>query len=103
MEVTKFPLLEKLYLNNNKLSVLPPEICRLKNLKVLRADDNVLVSVPGKCYICTVLINMHINNLIVLSAKAVRKFESCNCLLIFLILWLLLMTHSCDFMDFNCS
>lgn len=41
-------LLEKLCLDNNKLSVLPSELGKLKNLKVLRVDNNMLVSVPGK-------------------------------------------------------
>lgn len=48
MEVTQLPLLEKLYLDNNKLSTLPPELGGLKNLKVLAVDYNLLISVPGK-------------------------------------------------------
>lgn len=48
VEITRLPLLEKLYLDNNKLSVLPPELGELKNLKVLAVDYNMLVSVPGK-------------------------------------------------------
>lgn len=47
VELTRLPLLERLYLDNNKLSVLPPELGELKNLKVLRVDSNMLVSVPG--------------------------------------------------------
>lgn len=47
VELTRLPLLERLYLDNNKLSVLPPELGELKNLKVLRVDGNMLVSVPG--------------------------------------------------------
>ncbi|KAL0305909.1 UNVERIFIED_CONTAM: Phospholipase A I [Sesamum radiatum] len=46
VELTRLPLLEKLYLDNNKLSVLPPELGELKNLKVLAVDYNMLVSVP---------------------------------------------------------
>lgn len=48
VEVTELPLLEKLCLENNKLSVLPPEIGKLKKLKVLRVDNNMLISVPGE-------------------------------------------------------
>lgn len=50
MEITQLPLLEKLYLDNNRLSVLPPELGDLKNLKVLAVDYNMLVSVPGKIW-----------------------------------------------------
>jgi Leucine-rich repeat (LRR) protein len=47
VELTRLPFLEKLYIDNNKLSVLPPEVGELKNLKVLTVDNNMLVSVPG--------------------------------------------------------
>lgn len=47
VELARLPLLEKLYLDNNKLSVLPPEVGDLKNMKVLTVDSNMLVSVPG--------------------------------------------------------
>lgn len=47
MEITQLPLLEKLYIDNNRLSTLPPELGELKNLKVLAADYNMLISVPG--------------------------------------------------------
>lgn len=52
VELTQLPVLEKLYLDNNKLSVLPPELGELKTLKVLRVDNNMLVSVPGKSKSC---------------------------------------------------
>ena len=47
VELTRLSFLEKLYIDNNKLSVLPPEVGDLKNLKVLTVDNNMLVSVPG--------------------------------------------------------
>ncbi|KAG6573199.1 Phospholipase A I, partial [Cucurbita argyrosperma subsp. sororia] len=45
-DLTRLPLLEKLYLENNKLSVLPPELGEIKSLKVLQVDSNFLISVP---------------------------------------------------------
>lgn len=51
VDITRLPLLEKLYLDNNKLYILPPELGDLKNLKVLRVDYNMLVSVPGNLII----------------------------------------------------
>jgi Leucine-rich repeat (LRR) protein len=47
VELTRLPLLEKLYLGNNKLSVLAPEVGALRNMKVLSVDSNMLFSVPG--------------------------------------------------------
>jgi Leucine-rich repeat (LRR) protein len=47
VELTRLQFLEKLYLDNNKLSVLPPEVGALKNMKVLSFNNNMLVSVPG--------------------------------------------------------
>ncbi|OMO69544.1 hypothetical protein CCACVL1_19437, partial [Corchorus capsularis] len=46
VELTLLPILENLYLDNNKLSVLPPELGELKTLKVLVVDYSLLVSVP---------------------------------------------------------
>lgn len=52
--ITQLPQLEKLYLDSNRLTVLPPELGELKSLKVLRVDNNMLISVPGRlnlnCY-----------------------------------------------------
>lgn len=58
VEVTELPLLEKLCLENNKLSVLPPELGKLKNLKVLRVDNNLLISVPGELYLLILVIRI---------------------------------------------
>jgi Leucine-rich repeat (LRR) protein len=49
--ITRLPQLEKLYLDSNRLIVLPPELGELKSLKVLRVDNNMLVSVPGRFYL----------------------------------------------------
>jgi Leucine-rich repeat (LRR) protein len=49
VELTRLPLLEKIYPDNNKLSVLAPEVGALRNMKVLSVDNNMLVSVPGWC------------------------------------------------------
>ncbi|CAN8305502.1 unnamed protein product [Cochlearia groenlandica] len=58
VELTGLPLLEKLCLENNKLSVLPPELSQLKNLKVLRVDNNMLTSVPGELRQCVGLVEL---------------------------------------------
>ena len=58
VEVTELPLLEKLCLENNKLSVLPPELGKLKDLKVLRVDNNLLISVPGELYLLILVIHI---------------------------------------------
>jgi Leucine-rich repeat (LRR) protein len=47
-EIIQLPNLEKLYLENNRLSVLPPELGELKSLKILAVDYNMLVTVPRK-------------------------------------------------------
>lgn len=55
VELTRLPHLEKVYLDNNKLSVLPPELGELRSLKVLSVDNNMLVSVPGKTFVSELL------------------------------------------------
>ncbi|KAL6567481.1 Phospholipase A I [Orobanche gracilis] len=62
VEITRLPLLEKLYLDNNKLSVLPPELGELKNLKVLAVDYNMLVSVPVELRQCSSLVELSLEH-----------------------------------------
>ncbi|XP_051125036.1 phospholipase A I isoform X2 [Andrographis paniculata] len=62
IEITHLPLLEKLYLDNNKLSVLPPELGQLKKLKVLAVDHNMLVSVPVELRECTGLVELSLED-----------------------------------------
>ncbi|KAL0644166.1 hypothetical protein Bca4012_042456 [Brassica carinata] len=47
---------------NNKLSVLPPEIGKLKNLKVLRVDNNMLISVPAELRQCVGLVELSLEH-----------------------------------------
>ncbi|KAF7149753.1 hypothetical protein RHSIM_Rhsim02G0110400 [Rhododendron simsii] len=62
VELTRLPLLEKLYLDNNKLSTLPSELGDLKNLKVLSVDNNMLVSVPVELRQCVGLVELSLEH-----------------------------------------
>lgn len=59
----QLPLLERLYLDNNKLSQLPAELGEVKSLKVLNVDNNMLVSLPGISYNTTAHTMHYIDNL----------------------------------------
>ncbi|KAJ7967666.1 Patatin [Quillaja saponaria] len=62
VELTRLPHLEKLYLDNNKLSLLPPELGDLKTLKVLGVDYNMLVSVPFELRQCVELVELSLEH-----------------------------------------
>ena len=74
MEVTQLPLLEKLYLDNNKLLTLPPELGGLKNLKVLAVDYNLLASVPGK-------IKLYVAYNVDYISHIISRDVTCDCIL----------------------
>ncbi|KAG9136942.1 hypothetical protein Leryth_023167 [Lithospermum erythrorhizon] len=62
VEITRLPLLEKLYLDGNRLTTLPPELGELKYLKVLTADYNMLVSVPAELRQCIELVELSLEH-----------------------------------------
>ncbi|KAJ7946267.1 Patatin [Quillaja saponaria] len=62
VDLTRLPHLEKLYLDNNKLSLLPPEVGDMKTLKVLRVDYNMLMSVPVEMRQCVELVELSLEH-----------------------------------------
>uniref|UniRef100_A0A166IVX7 Patatin n=1 Tax=Daucus carota subsp. sativus TaxID=79200 RepID=A0A166IVX7_DAUCS len=78
VEITRLPHLEKLYLDNNKLSVLPPYLGELKDLKVLTVDYNMLASVPVELRKCVALVELSLehNKLIEQACSALSSLAS---------------------------
>ncbi|MCL7052240.1 hypothetical protein MKW94_011777 [Papaver nudicaule] len=62
VELTRLPLLERLYLDNNKLTQLPPELGELRTLKVLTVDYNMLASVPVELRQCVGLVELSLEH-----------------------------------------
>lgn len=62
IDLIRLPLLERLILDNNRLSLLPPELGELKYLKVLRVDHNMLVSVPVELRQCVGLVELSLEH-----------------------------------------
>ncbi|CAN1196966.1 Phospholipase A I [Linum perenne] len=61
-ELLQLPTLEKLFLDNNRLTFLPPELGELKTLKVLSLDYNMLVSVPVELRQCVQLVELSLEH-----------------------------------------
>ncbi|KAI4365056.1 hypothetical protein MLD38_021076 [Melastoma candidum] len=79
VEITRLPLLEKLHLDNNKLSFLPSELGELKKLRVLSVDSNMLVSIPVELRQCMELeeLSLEYNKLVrpLLDFRAMAELE----------------------------
>ncbi|CAL1397776.1 unnamed protein product [Linum trigynum] len=61
-ELLQLPTLEKLFLDNNRLTILPPELGEVKTLKVLSVDYNLLVSVPVELRQCVQLVELSLEH-----------------------------------------
>ncbi|KAI3920451.1 hypothetical protein MKX01_000790 [Papaver californicum] len=62
VELTRLPLLEKLYLDINKVTQLPPELGELTTLKILMVDYNMLASVPAELRQCVGLVELSLEH-----------------------------------------
>ena len=60
-ELFRYTFLDKLYINRNKLTSLPPAIGQLKLLKLLDASENQLTSLPMELGMLTNLKNLNLD------------------------------------------